>query len=536
MSISITFTGIDTGAGISALPAECEIAVLYNGDEVSHARYLNKADAMSILRKLKHQRRALHVCGSARRELFAGDLDEMLAHVDRVQINGRVTFNDLCMVCTKHPNTTFITQHYHSNSALAASTLPNHAILIDNSGGRGVTPGRWVVPDTTRPVGFAGGIGQDNIVEELRRIIPLAGEGAWIDMESKLRDEDDRFSVNAVRVIHNAYDTFLRERYLLGAKKVASLRVGGCYSLVETSARYVNSRTGKASTDSMDVLLDIDLGGDAPGDWDEESVALGAYAFVVRGINVIGRSGERIAVSCDDGYAQTSQLRLEYDIVFDGDMLSSGYPLDAGIVYEIAPGDSVASLVPADVALSPLEVRALAFAKQCHGAIDQRRRYNGEAYILHPAAVASIIRGVPHTPEMLAAAWLHDIIEDTCTSSSMIASLFGNDVALLVQSLSNLATAADGNRAARKAIERMQIAEAVGEAQTVRLGDVIDNISSFVVTDNFADVYFQEKIDLLGVIHAGDASLHDLALRIVQAKTELRAEYKKNRLSSRGCA
>lgn len=48
--------------------------------------------------------------------------------------------------------------------------------------------------------------------------------------------------------------------------------------------------------------------------------------------------------------------------------------------------------------------RALAFATRAHGAIDHRRKYTGEAYIVHPIAVAEIVRSVSHTEEMLAPA------------------------------------------------------------------------------------------------------------------------------------
>lgn len=52
-----------------------------------------------------------------------------------------------------------------------------------------------------------------------------------------------------------------------------------------------------------------------------------------------------------------------------------------------------------------MEQRAREFAEAAHARIDQRRKYTGEPYIAHPAAVVELVRSVPHTDEMIAAAW-----------------------------------------------------------------------------------------------------------------------------------
>ena len=51
-----------------------------------------------------------------------------------------------------------------------------------------------------------------------------------------------------------------------------------------------------------------------------------------------------------------------------------------------------------------LELRAEDFAAYHHGAVKQVRKYTGEPYIRHPAAVAEIVRNTPCTEEMIAAA------------------------------------------------------------------------------------------------------------------------------------
>ncbi|GAG42563.1 unnamed protein product, partial [marine sediment metagenome] len=57
--------------------------------------------------------------------------------------------------------------------------------------------------------------------------------------------------------------------------------------------------------------------------------------------------------------------------------------------------------------------KAEKFATRKHAEINHVRKYTGEPYINHPKEVVEIIKTVDHTDEMLAAAWLHDTVEDT---------------------------------------------------------------------------------------------------------------------------
>src|SRR3546814_15286338 len=69
---------------------------------------------------------------------------------------------------------------------------------------------------------------------------------------------------------------------------------------------------------------------------------------------------------------------------------------------------------------SPLVSKALAYAAAAHGSIDHVRKYTGEPYIHHPIEVMEIVSSVPHTEDMLAAALLHDTIEDTTVTQEDI--------------------------------------------------------------------------------------------------------------------
>lgn len=152
--------------------------------------------------------------------------------------------------------------------------------------------------------------------------------------------------------------------------------------------------------------------------------------------------------------------------------------------------------------------RARVFATAAHAAVRQLRKYTNEPYIVHPTEVVAIVSTVPHTAEMLAAAWLHDVVEDTGVTNEDISREFGPQVAELVGWLTDTSTPEDGNRSARKAIDRAHSALAPAEAQTVKLADLISNSRSIVQYDpKFAVTYLEEKRQLLAVMTRGDPTL-----------------------------
>ena len=163
-----------------------------------------------------------------------------------------------------------------------------------------------------------------------------------------------------------------------------------------------------------------------------------------------------------------------------------------------------------------LEQRAEAFAVEAHERIGQKRKYTGEPYWHHPRAVVALVKSVPHDEAMLAAAWLHDVVEDTALTFHDVEREFGKDVAMLVCELTDVSKLSDGNRKVRKALDCDHLANASTRAQTIKLADLIDNSRSIVARDpGFARVYLAEKRELLGVLTRGDPVLykqaHDIA-------------------------
>lgn len=163
--------------------------------------------------------------------------------------------------------------------------------------------------------------------------------------------------------------------------------------------------------------------------------------------------------------------------------------------------------------MSNLSFRAMVFAREVHK--DQVRKYTGNPYADHLAEVAGIVATVqnqqimvpPQT--MIAAAWLHDCMEDCDVPIEAIAQQFDLPVALGVQLLSDLET---GNRAERKAASRIRLAAAPGWVQTIKCADLISNTSSIVKHDpKFAVTYLEEKRLLLDVMTKADPRLMAMA-------------------------
>ncbi len=161
-----------------------------------------------------------------------------------------------------------------------------------------------------------------------------------------------------------------------------------------------------------------------------------------------------------------------------------------------------------------IEKYALRFATQAHNG--QTRKYSGEPYIVHPMAVAEIVRNVPHSSEMIAAALLHDTVEDTSVTLFDIKENFGAKVVTLVAWLTDISTPFHGNRSARKELDRHHLALAPAEVKTIKLADLIDNSESIRKHDpDFWRVYRAEKIRLLEVLKEGDESLWKRAAALV---------------------
>lgn len=150
---------------------------------------------------------------------------------------------------------------------------------------------------------------------------------------------------------------------------------------------------------------------------------------------------------------------------------------------------------------------ALMLAIKAHDG--QRRKYTGDPYSIHPIAVSKIIETVDHTPEMVAAALLHDVIEDTPITFKEITNQFGSVVAEYVHYCTNVSEQGDGNRAFRKKMDADHFALGPPESQTIKVADLMHNSMSIIPNDPkfFHKAFKHEKQYLLDVLTSADAIL-----------------------------
>lgn len=121
--------------------------------------------------------------------------------------------------------------------------------------------------------------------------------------------------------------------------------------------------------------------------------------------------------------------------------------------------------------MDELEEKAIAYAQQFH----QNQRYGNEPYTKHLEDVVAVLKRFEITNTcVLAAAWLHDVVEDTVLTIETVKEEFGNDVANLVYAVT---TEPGKNRKERNANTYPKI-NAQPEAIFIKLADRIANVEA----------------------------------------------------------
>jgi (p)ppGpp synthase/HD superfamily hydrolase len=157
-----------------------------------------------------------------------------------------------------------------------------------------------------------------------------------------------------------------------------------------------------------------------------------------------------------------------------------------------------------------LIVKASVFAHKAHEGV--ARKYNQAPYITHPARVAKATAELSGaTEEMVAAAWLHDVVEDTAITLEQIRQEFGEKVAELVGWLTNEPKVPGENRAARKKKAAVRLNKAPKDAQRIKMLDRMDNLGEmdYKADGSFARVYVEESWDLFYAISNADSDLSE---------------------------
>ena len=135
----------------------------------------------------------------------------------------------------------------------------------------------------------------------------------------------------------------------------------------------------------------------------------------------------------------------------------------------------------ADVALIE---RAYAAAAKAHTG---QLRKSGEPYITHPVAVAQILADLGIGPKTLAAALLHDTVEDTAYTLDMLRADFGDEIAMLVDGVTKLDKLKYGDSAQAETVRKMVVAMSKDiRVLVIKLADRLHNARTwgFVPTES----------------------------------------------------
>ena len=125
---------------------------------------------------------------------------------------------------------------------------------------------------------------------------------------------------------------------------------------------------------------------------------------------------------------------------------------------------------------------AAAYLLAARAHAEQRRAGSGEPYISHPCAVAALVAATGADTDVVIAAVLHDVVEDTDISLSAIEDRFGATVAALVDALTDTQALSTLPMAERKAAQSTKIAKASPGARLVKLADQTANLHDLVAT------------------------------------------------------
>src|SRR3954468_9342242 len=117
--------------------------------------------------------------------------------------------------------------------------------------------------------------------------------------------------------------------------------------------------------------------------------------------------------------------------------------------------------------------RAYVYAMKAHG---EQKRASGDPYFSHPLEVAAILTDLKLDDSTIAAALLHDTIEDTAATRAEIDEMFGHDIGNLVEGLTKLKRLDLVSREAKQAENLRKLLLAIADDVRVLLVKLADRL------------------------------------------------------------
>ncbi len=166
------------------------------------------------------------------------------------------------------------------------------------------------------------------------------------------------------------------------------------------------------------------------------------------------------------------------------------------------------------------------FADTAHG--QQLRKYSPERYIVHPVRVMETCREYEMELPILAAALLHDVLEDTKVDSHAIRKFLltvmseteTEQTLELVTELTDVYVKdayPQWNRDQRKLKEIERLSKVSPDAQTIKYADILDNTREITIKDPaFAPRFLGECLKILELADKGNRVLRNIAMDTVR--------------------
>ncbi len=154
--------------------------------------------------------------------------------------------------------------------------------------------------------------------------------------------------------------------------------------------------------------------------------------------------------------------------------------------------------------------RAYVYAMKAHG---EQTRASGDPYFSHPLEVAAILTDLKLDDSTIAAALLHDTIEDTSTTRAEIDQMFGHDIGALVDGLTKLKKLELVTKEAKQAENLRKLLLAIADDVRVLLVKLADRLHNMRTLSHMPAVsrrrIAEETLDIYAPL-AGRRGMHEM--------------------------
>src|SRR3954454_14238110 len=154
--------------------------------------------------------------------------------------------------------------------------------------------------------------------------------------------------------------------------------------------------------------------------------------------------------------------------------------------------------------------RAYVYAMKAHG---EQKRASGDPYFSHPLEVAAILTDLKLDDSTIAAALLHDTIEDTSTTRAEIDQMFGHDIGALVDGLTKLKKLELVTKEAKQAENLRKLLLAIADDVRVLLVKLADRLHNMRTLSHMPPVsrrrIAEETLDIYAPL-AGRMGMHEM--------------------------